>query len=125
MLQSVIDQMPTVPTEVPGDDWSYIPPEDVDTHRMLSATALKIARIDEPLYFHEWYDEDEQGHHWGYLKAFYHNDHVIKWGEIREALHYDYLTNGLRWYEPRTLWVGSLGMEAQSLRISFIPTVRR
>lgn len=124
MLKSVADQMPTVVVEHPYYAADYFPAEDIDTHRMLSHTALKIARIDEPICFQEWYHERD-GHYWGHLDVIYHHDHVIKWTEIREAMDYDFLTGGLLWFEPKVGWSESLRVETQSFRVNFIPTVRR
>ena len=124
MLTSVSNQMPTVLVSVPGYASPYIPAEDIDTHRMLSTTALKIAQIDEPICCREWYLEHE-GHYWGHLEIVYHHDHVIKWAEIREALRYDLITGGLLYFEPRSFWDDSLRLQTQFIRVNFIPTVRR
>lgn len=124
MLTSVVDQMPTVVVEHPYYAADYFPAKDIDTHRMLSHTALKIARIDEPICFQEWYQKHE-GHYWGHLEVFYHHDHIIRWDEIYEAIRYDFLTGGLMWSEPKAGWCENLRMEAQHFRVNFIPTVRR
>lgn len=124
MLRSVADQIPSVPINPFGYDNLEVPAEDIDTHRMLSATALKIARIEEPIYFQEWYDENN-GQYWGYLNVIYHYDAVIKWAEIEKALRYDYLTGGLMWFPEKRHWDGNLRLDTQCMRINFTPTARR
>lgn len=124
MLTAIADQMPTVLVDLAMHLSIPVPPEDNDTHRMLSLTALKIARIDEPLYFQEWYQEHD-GHYWGHLDVVYHHDHDLRWAEIREALRYDWLTGGLRLIERGSGWDGLVRLETQSFRVNFIPTVRR
>lgn len=124
MLASIADQMPTVHVETANYPSVFFPSEDIDTHRMLSHTALKIARIDEPLCFQERYDEHE-GHFWGHLDVVYHRDHNIRWNEICEAMEYDLVTDGLSYFEPKDCWNGSLRLDTRCFRVNFTPTVRR
>ena len=124
MLTAIAEQMPTVLVDLAMHLSIPVPPEDNDTHRMLSLTALKIARIDEPIYFQEWYQEHD-GHYWGHLDVVYHHDHDLRWAEIHEALRYDFLTGGLRWINRPSGWDGLVRLETQSFRVNFIPTVHR